>query len=224
MSTTQELVTLLQKQFKGWNRDGDRGILPYLNIAQRILCSVEADQLLIIDESTGKLPTITTTSGVYSYNLPATVNFVSQILIESSNYLSYDYGNSSRRQQRPVESYNISGISYYVYPNIRSYPANETSQAKVVFVSDPGTTEDFYRYMGYILPNDLVSESIAISIPPPYDYTILLPAAAKLLEGVQHGNYIDAIAYITKEFLPEMHKVFNRGAFGVCYDAEDHGF
>ena len=230
MSTTKELITLLQKQFKGWNRDGDRGILPYLNIAQRILCSVEAEQLMIIDESTGKLPAITTVDGTYTYNLPANVNFISSILIESGTIVSshnvpmQDYGDISRIHRRPEEEVSISGISYYLFPYIRSYPSNEENVAKVVFTENPGNSTNVYRYRGYSLPTSLVSESIALSIPPPYDFIYLLPATAKLLEGVQNGNYVEAIAYITKEFLPEMHKAFNVGAYGINCEPESHGF
>ena len=229
MSTTEELLSLLEKQYKGWNRDGPRGIRHYLNIAQRMLCNVEGEQLMIVDESTGKLPSITTVAGTFVYNLPSTVNFIDSVVVESNsntslvdNLWQQDYGN--RTHKMPAEDIVISGIVYDRVPFVRSFPADENNVAKVVFTEDPGTTSDTYRYRGYKLPTDIVSDSIALTIPPPYDMELLYPATAMLLEAVQNGNWFEAINAIRTQYVPEMHQAFNRGAYGMYNEAEDHGF
>ena len=231
MSTTEELMCLLEKQFKGWNRDGPRGIRHYLNLAQRILCTVEGDQLMCFDESTGKLPSFDTTANDFSYNLPSTVNFVDAVMVEANVQTSFidslwgqDYGRTSRIHRRPSEYINISGINYIKIPYVRTFPWSESSVARVRFSSDPGTTTDTYRYRGYDLPTDILSDSIPLSIHPPYDMTCLLPATALLMQGVQNNNYIEVLDIIQQKYVPKMHKAFNKGAFGISYEAEDHGF
>lgn len=231
MSTTEELLSLLEKQFIGWNRDGSRGIRHYLNLAQRMLCDVESEQLMIINESTGKLPAITTVAGTFTYSLPSTVGHIDSVLVEANdnstlinNLYRQDYGSVSRASQIVAEEITISGIKYIRVPYIRAFPATESNVAKIVFTEDPGTTSDIYRYRGYKLPTDIVSDTIELTIHPPYDMLYLFPATALLLEGVQNGNWLDAINTIKEYYIPKMHMTFNEGAFGTCYEAEDHGF
>lgn len=226
--TTEELISMLEKQFKGWNRDGDRGILPYLNIAQKILCSVPSKQFLVFDESTGKLPTITTVDGTFTYDLPSTINFIDMILVEDGPNVSVsfgyqDYGRSVRSTFKAYEAVEFSGIAYFKIPYVRSYPATENDVAKVIFTENPESSTDKYMYYGYKKPIDLVSDAIPLSIHPPFDALYLLPATAKLMEGVEHGNYVDAVAYIHRDILPEMNKKFNVGAFGDNHNAVDRG-
>jgi hypothetical protein len=224
-------MSLLEKQFNGWNRDGERGIRHYLNLAQRMLCTVEADQLMAIDESTGKLPAFNTTENDFSYNLPSTVNFVDAVIVEANANTSLidsmwaqDYDRITRIHRQPSKYINISGINYIQIPYVRTFPWSESAVAKIVFTSDPGTTTDTYRYRGYNLPADILSDSIALTIPPPWDMMYLLPATALLMQGVQNGNYLEVINIIQTKYIPEMHKAFNKGDFGVYYEAEDHGF
>ena len=228
---TEELLSVLEKQFLGWNRDGERGIRHYLNITQRILCNIACDQLMIFNESTGKLPTFSTTAGTFTYNLPSNVNFIDTVLVESSvrctlndNLSAQDYGFSSRVSQQPLEEVEISGINYYKIPYIRSYPATEDNPAKVMFTVEPGTSTYVYRYRGYLLVPEIVSDTIPLSIPPPHDAMILLPATAKMIEGVQNGTYAETYRDITGEYQPKMQEAFNVGAFGINQEAEDHGF
>ncbi len=229
MATTEELLTVLSKQFPGWNIDGERGLLFYLNSVQKMLCHVESDQLMIIDEATGKLPSINTTSGIFSYDLPSTVNFITKVLIETdsdnlltNNLFSQDYG--SRIYQRPSKYIDISGIQYVDIPQARSSPANEVSVAKVIFTLDPGTATDIYRYLGYRKPTELVSDTIPLTIPPPYDIKYLLPATEIMIMGVENKDIVSAYRTIDGEFVPKMQNAFNKGAFGVNYESEDRGF
>jgi hypothetical protein len=228
--TTEEILTLLEHQFPGWNRDGIRGILPYLNVAQKILCNVESDQLLIFDESTGKLPTITTVDGTYTYDLPDTVSFISSVVVEvgdlqpnSVTFFQQDYGRINRLSNMKYDTIEISGVSYYEIPYVRSYPATEDNAAKVIFTHNPGSTTDVYRYSGYPKPAELVSDTIPLTIPPPQDVLLLLPATAKLIEAVENGNYLEAYNALKNEFREEIQKEYNKGAF-VYKEPEDRGF
>lgn len=229
MSTTEELITILSKQFPGWNRDGERGIIYYLNAVQKILCTVQSDQLMIIDESTGKLPLIVTTKGAYSYDLPSNVNFISKVLIEAneSNFLANNYSRQDYGQaidQQPSHYIDISGVKYLDFVKVRSAPHSDLTVAKVIFTCDPGTTTETYRYLGYKLPAELVSDSIPLTILSPYDVLYLLPATEIMISGVENHDIVSAYKAISEEFVPKMQKAFNTGAFGVNYETEDRGF
>jgi hypothetical protein len=187
---------------------------------------------MIIDSSTGQPPTFDTTEDVLEYSLPSNVAFVENIIVRTDEQTSlmrsryfYDYGGVRNPvYPKELEYTMISGVNYEILPWIRSYPATENSVAKVLFSSDPGASTDIYRYMGYKLPTEITADTIPLSIHPPYDILYLLPATAKLMEGVQNGNYTDAIMFIEKEYVSKMNLAFNIGTFGVDYNAEDRGF
>lgn len=226
MSTTEEILTILEDRFVGWERDGPRGILHYLNIAQNILYNIDSEQTMIIDESTGNLPTIDTSDGVFAYDLPSTVRNVREIVVDSASTnslitINQDYG--ANRLGR-VETITISNNEYYRIRGIRSYPANEDNVAKIVFTSNPGDTTGIYRYVGFLLATQLTADTVPLSIHSPYDMTILMPATATLIETKENGNYLEGLTIIEREFVPRMKKAFCIGAYGTIFHAEDRGY
>jgi hypothetical protein len=229
--TTAELLNILEEQFPGWNRDGTRGLLRYVDMAQKALCMIPAEQLLIFDTTTGKLPIIATTTSVFEYTMPAEVSFVDEVLVEAgdANFsnlqtLSYqDYGRTSRSAYLP-EYRTIAGIEYLRIRFIRSWPASESSNARILFTKNPGTAAASYRRRSYRWPATLESDAIELTIPPPYDELYLLPAVGKLIEGVNHGNYIEARSAIVRDFKPLMWAAFNTGEQGKDYEPEERGF
>jgi len=219
--TTYELLNILEEQFPGWNRDGIRGLLRYIDIAQKALCMVPAEQLLIYDTATGRLPLLPTTAGMFQYFASADASFIDQVLIECDVATPIqDYGRAVKR----IERVSIAGIDYIRVPYIRTWPATDTTNAKLLFTTDPGTCPAIYRLRSYKRPASLDSDSIELTIPPPYDELYLLPAAAKLVEGANHGNYIEARAMVVKEFMPLMWQAFNMGEQGQDDEPEDRGF
>lgn len=192
---------------------------------------VPAEQLLIFDETTGQLPALATTAGTFRYYASAATSFVDQVLIEAENTnwqtlqtLSLqDYGKVSPNAVKP-EYYTIAGIQYLRVPYIRTWPASESQNAKILFTKDPGTRATAYRLRSYRKPDTLDSDSIELTVPPPYDELYLLPATAKLIEGVINGNYIEARLAITREFKPLMWKAFNEGEQGQDLEPESRGF
>ena len=80
------------------------------------------------------------------------------------------------------------------------------------------------RYLGYRKPTELVSDTIPLTIPPPYDIKYLLPATEIMIMGVENKDIVSAYRTIDGEFVPKMQNAFNKGAFGVNYESEDRGF
>jgi len=233
--TTSDLIDELVTRFNGWSRDGDHGVLRYLNAAHGQLMAMEAEQNLIVDTTTGDLPLIATTAGTFIYTMPSNVWRVTGVLIRTDtpgSPILGDYGLYNQNiMQRPLRtsmknSRSIGGRFYakYAYARCKDY-LNSSQLATVMFTRDPETKPDFYYRQSYRRPTDILSETIQPDIPPPYDFEILLPAAAKLIEGVQSGNYMEAYEYVKKVFKPALWKELNAGDQGE-YDAEpvDRGF
>lgn len=233
--TTSDLIDELVARFKNWNRDGEMGVLRYLNAAHSQLMATESESNLIVDTATGGLPVLNTTAGTFLYTMPADVWRVSGILIrldDGSIPSSLDYGQYNlQTMQRPLRTTmknarSIGGRFYakYAYARCRDY-VNPSSLATVMFTRDPETKTNYFYRQSYRRPTDILSETIQPDMAPPWDFQILLPAAAKLIEGVQSGNYMEAYEYVNTVFKPAYWKQQNAGDQGE-YDAEpvDRGF
>lgn len=231
--TTQELLAIIAEQFKGWNIDGERGILPHLNAAHHMLLAQESEQNVYYDESSGELPSLTTTDGTYNYDCDDNLWKLGGIYVRVNDIDSstgvlidmtgFDYG--TRRYNKRAPEYKVlGGINYLRVPYIRSWVSTETANARLAFTENPGDTSDYYRQFGWKKPTQIISDSIQIDIPPPWDYQYLLPATCKLLEGVQHGNYLDTQQYVIGVLKPRLWLDMNGGEQGFDYEADARGF
>ena len=59
---------------------------------------------------------------------------------------------------------------------------------------------------------------------PPWDEMYLLPAMLKLIEGVEHGNYVESRQIILKQLQPALWKELSRGEQGLDETPVDRGF
>lgn len=232
--TTRELLTILQEQFKGWNADGERGILPHLNAAHAILKTAKGEQNVYFDEASGRLPYLVTTDSDYDYDCGDNIWLLDGLLVEveiaantSGTLLStltgFDYG-TRRGTSKGVQYETLAGIQYIRVPYVRSWPATETANCRLMFTANPGTTTTFYSLYGYRKPVQILSDTVQIEIEPPWDYMYLLPATAKLIEGIQHGNYVEARNYVLNVLKPAYQKEINAGEQGFDYETDDRGF
>lgn len=223
---TEQLVDELIALNAGWNRDGDHGVLKYLNQAHRILMSAEAELTLITDETTGKLPTFDTTAETYVYTMPSNVRRVAAVYILSSSspISNKDYG-----RQLPYSDQNTRIINGERYTRIwcakGTTRINSSTLSKVTFSRDPGSTTGYYYYEAYKVPTDISSENIAVDVPEPYDFHYLVPAASKLIEAMQNYTLAEVVSYIQTVMRPAMWKEINAGDQG-SWDSEpvDRGF
>ena len=229
--STEEIVEELMQRFNGFNADGSHGVLRYINTANKILASIECERNLLLG-SDGLLPAVNTTAGTYTYTMPATVWRVSEICILIDDYTLSNVADYGQFLVRPTRStfpntVSIGGRLYASYPYARSVRDYMSSSllSQVIFSRDPGTTTDYFRRRSYKRPTEITSTGIESDFPPPLDMEILLPAAAKLIEGAQSGNYMEAYAYVSGEFKRDFWKQQNAGEAGA-YDMEpvDRGF
>lgn len=230
MSSTLEILTALQEQFKGWNVDGPRGLLYYLNVAHKLFRQCEAEQIVYYDATTGKLPYLDTVTGTFQYDLPDNCWKLWHVLVEAGvtgslldNWTGADYG-LRIGSPRKIEPVTIAGIDYLRVHNIRSWPCTESAVAQVVFTDDPGTTDDIYNIAYYKKPAEILSSSIQIEVEPPWDDMYLVPAVCRLIEGIQHGNYADARNEVMNHWRNLYWKELNKGEQGFYAETEDRGY
>lgn len=222
MATTKQLVDALRLSAPNWNRTGEKSLLSVLNQAQEILMYQEAFQNLAINTSTGKFPVLTTTDGVFYYDLTQAntgLNFdiwrVSQVLIPIESYQStsyIEYG-VSYRDPDPIRTVEYFGTQYYKYNKSNSFDAgvNGNPYARVIFQENPTTSTDKYFLLAFRKPISLDSESIALSLPTQLHYSTLLPTAIKLVEAYQNNNWDEAMAFIDEKYKPHLHNEMNMG-------------
>lgn len=218
------------EQFKGWNADGPRGVLHYIDVAHKLFRQVESEQTVYFNESTGLLPYLTTTAGTYNYSLPSNCWKLADVLVESGvtgslldTYTGVDYG-MRRGGFNKIDIVTIANIDYLRIKNVRSWPAAEAAVARMAFTDDPGTSSDVYNLRYYKKPVSITSDSIQLEVEPPYDELYLLPAVCKLIEGIEHGNYAEARMELLSVWRPKYWNEINSGAQGFEYESEDHGY
>lgn len=227
--TTQQLVDHLIRLHNGWARTGNNGVLRYLNMANSILVSVDAEQNIIYDDDTDELPTIDTTTGTLLYTLPAAIRRVVSVLIKAEDY-SYNSCVRSDYERRVRTTspnlYTFGGVPYVRIPYIKTRDRKSSSVlAQIRFTVNPGTKTGYYYYAAYKRPTDITAERIQHDIPEPYDIQFLLPAASTLIAGVQNYTFQEAVETIRLHTAKEYANVLGEGDQGYI-DSEpvDRGF
>ena len=215
-------------QAEGWNRTGEKGLLEMLNLTQEILYNTESHQSIAI-RTDGDLPYIATSASTYQYTLNQSTTGLSddiwrvgQVLVKPpfSNQLlaaiRVEYGITPNLRQ-PIQQMEWNGVEYFRFFQIKMKDARRGGHPLLTFTLDPGdTTQDFYL-IAYKKAEELVSENIRLTIPEHLHITHVLPAAMKLVEGFQNGNMIEALAFIKKEYGPEIQEELNQGDQGETH-------
>ncbi|HUX56362.1 MAG TPA: hypothetical protein VMV77_05280 [Bacteroidales bacterium] len=230
---TEEMLGMLETQCDGFNRYGLNGLLFFLRTAQSVLADTPNEQNIVFDEATGNLLPLETQDGVFKYDAPDDTWRIAGILTLANNGggllnewpgRNSDYGIGRQYSGvKQLEHIYISGIDYIRIPYIRSYDAGDITNPYVIFTKNPGDTEDIYYWYCYGKATALLSESIPLSIKPPYDYMFLFPATVKLAQAYKDGDYLKALPEVMK--LKQLYAIeMNKGEQGVDSDAEDRGF
>lgn len=229
---SNEFYNLCETTLDGINRNGAVSIQFITDIAQNVLLSIESEQTTSFANATGRLPLITTQAGVFNYDAPADCWRIAGILVEVDQpnsileqyYYNYDYSSiRTRSGGNKLEIIKISGISYYRVPYTRSWDAGDTTRARYMFTEDVGDTNDTYRLWYYPKPTKLLSDTIPLSIGPPYDLLYLFPAVTTLYRAMQDGDMLEAIQKI-KLIRNEYNDELNKGAQDTDLESRDHGY
>jgi len=231
---TNEMLALLEVHADGMNRDGTNGLLFFLNTAQNILTLQPAEQNIVFGTD-GRLPSFNTVDGTYVYEAPAEIwrvegvyieGNVTNRLIEEFIYRNFDYGvygSNYRTGVRELERRTITGIEYFRTPYVRTQDASDTGRATATFTENPGATTAEYRWYGLRRDTAIVSDSIPLTVKPPYDYMYLLPATLLLIQGFKDGDFLNKHAEVlalAKKYQLEL----NKGEQGEFNGSIERGF
>lgn len=219
MASTSELLTWIELECHGWNREGPRGSRALLNEAQKLLLFNECEQTMIFDGSTGDLPYLATTSGTFRYTIATAggenVWLVGAVVVDALSVNGLDYGGIVSQRSWKLEDMPIAGNEYYRLRNIRSIPWNESASANLTFTINPGTSTALYRVLAYKRCSELTSDAVSHEMPGATDIDYLMPATMKLIEAIDdHGNMVEARRYIRQELRPQMWGELARGEQG----------
>ena|GEM_PF-3511086 len=225
MATTKQLVSWIRLNAQKWNRVGEQGILPILNEAQNILMQNESSQTLKYDSATGDVPVLNTEAGKFVYDMPEDVWRVNMVmtLVPFKNDLtlpySYEYGIETDTK-RPYEEAYFNGKKYMRLLYCSTVDASYGKPAQVRFHLDPGDSSGAYNYRGYTRPRQLTSEAIPLSLPEKFHFTHLLPAAMKMIEALQYGDWAGASEWVRGHYAQEIYREMTRGEQGESCLAE----
>lgn len=227
---TDEILNMLEVQCDGMNRDGPNGLTFFLRIVNDIFGKTASEQHVVYDETTGRLPVFNTTAGVFRYTAPENIWRIAGVLVESdvtwgTNVVTQDYGSYSARQGRyKIERLMLGNIEYVRVPFIRSYDAQDRTQAYIIFTEDPGITTGLYRWYGYRNPTPILSDSITLcESSDMYAWGYIFPATVKLVQGFKDGDFLKA--HLDVEALANKYgREKNKGEQGEDSDAIDNGF
>jgi hypothetical protein len=207
---TVELVDELIERFKGWTHDGSHGVLRYLDQAHTILMSQESHQTAAYSMQSGELPKLETAAEVRVYTLPHNIWRVGGVLLRGNCGL-------------PGKEVTIAGEFFWSVSSVRTWDwLSHDSPARVSFTIDPGERTFYLR--AWVRPTPLTSVKIPHQIPPPNDALYLLPAAAKLIEGVQNGDAIEARRFVEHELKPKFWASMNKGEQSEYIEPVSRGF
>ena len=215
MATTSQLLTWLELELDGWNREGPRGTRALLNQAHKILLQQECEQNLLFDPFTGDFPFLTTVAAQYVYNVPALVGVLPYWLIKA---VLVDPTNAPTGEHWQFEDYYFGENQYYRIKNMRTLEAGASPLlvASVAFLKeDPGDTTDVFRIAGYREPVEILSDNIQHEMPGTTDMEFLYPATVMLIRSINDDKKMEkARFYIETVLKPKIIQSLDRGEQG----------
>jgi len=227
MPALSQMMTWTLLQAPGWQRDGEKGLLPIFNEAYNILKRAETEQTVQL--VSGELPSLTTLDNVFTYNLPTTVwrctkvGFIMPYTLNYNLSILEDYGMQTNRQM-PDQEFYFGGKKYLRFPHIRTHDKNFNTPARIDFTVNPGATTGLFLYIAHMEPIlQLTSENIEPDLPE-HLHPYLMQAVLKLVEALQNGNYTEAYLFIDKEIKPKVHAEQNLGEQGLSGHIERREF
>jgi len=205
MATTSQLLTWIESVKHGWTREGVKGTRPLLNEAHKMLLYDEIEQRLVLED--GDFPFLVTTDSVYQYNLPVACSVLTAVVVDAEETIDSDFH---------IEDYRNNGKHYYRILDVNSREATNDDAAILNFIGvNPGDTTELYRLVYYEAPINIASDVIQHQMPGSCDMEFLMPATIKLIEGIDHGNIIEARQYIYEVIKPQFKARMSRSDQGV---------
>ncbi|MCP3683505.1 MAG: hypothetical protein GY861_12530 [bacterium] len=222
MATVGEIASwVIKSQANGYNRTTD--VVPIINEAHKMFMKHEQAQTTIIDPTTGRLPTLSTTLDQYEYDAPVVNNqvpwSVGKVCLRFNRPFDYNrqsYVYSELPLINTYEYFEMGGNHYYPYQFAQQLDALVDEPCKITFTRNPGDTTNRFYLLMYKQPKEILSDRIQLQIPDRdgAHRMYFFPAVMKLIEAQNNGNYMEAVEYIETVLKPKVWKVMNSGQQG----------
>jgi hypothetical protein len=140
-------------------------------------------------------PYLSTTDGVYTYTLGATIRRVSRVYaLATNNNYNFNYpaynGWDGGWYKQPKMNNRLGSPEIDVPVDSVEALSPDSASCQIIFPSqnNPGTTTDVFLLEQYKWPTQLTAESIALSIPESFATTLLYYKVLRLLEEQEYHN------------------------------------
>jgi len=216
VASTSQLLTWIELEAHGWQREGVKGTRALLNEAHKLLLTAEREQNILFDSATGELPFFTTVDGTYNYSAPDNVWLISGVVVDDPGNLP-DTPNVTSMRSWKTNEVSVAGILYYSIQNIRTQPSRRGVAANLTFIGmNPGDYDSLYRAWAYRLPTDIGSDRVQHEMPGSTDVEYLMPATLKLIDSIDdHSKMEQARLYIEQVLKPKMWTELDGGEQGL---------
>lgn len=214
MASTSQLLTWIELELHGWQREGSRGSRALFNEAHRILNIAEREQNLLWDDTTGEFPYLTTQNGVYRYDMPSTVWRIAGVAVDDLSMLP---NSSAVNRQWRYEDMEIAGITLWRILNITSRDQRRGQNAFLRFIGmNPGATTEVFRRVAYRLPVEILSDSIQHEFPGDTDVRFGMQATMMLADAIDdHSKMVNTRRYLEEVLRPQYQSEIDGGEQGT---------
>ena len=170
---TSSLIALIKRQAPGWSNEEIRELI---DDVQLIMLSHALEFNRSIDTSTGLDHVLTTTTGIYEYEISIANGFTDDALFIESVYTTTD----------PEPAYNYDEDRVEDGEDVYSVPATRASVAKVIFKDDPLGNDFYIRY--YKKPTSVSMQYTNLSVPEWWHIKGVRVGVLGIIEEVEHGT------------------------------------
>lgn len=212
--STKTAVEEIKRKAPNRSSDGGTAILQMMDRAQRYLFSRPCSLTMLIDESTGTYPIITTVDGTKKYSLTSAVVSLPTYSYTDDNGVARTPSLRVGRvlgvfsDTAPASDYGfglsrgVLGVSDdKVFYKITATPGTEVVPASVVFSFNPGTSDDRFKLYALVEPLRLTSDTIPLMVPMEWEYLIVLGAIGFIQEqDYGKSDAIDRFYAMAKDF------------------------
>ncbi len=200
--TITQLVALIKKQNPEWV---DQDILDLLNWFQEMCLKTSSAENIYYDITTGDLPFLSTTQGVFQYIMPSLYYDVEAIVIKDHTLLTNNPAFTASHFgefKYPSDLIRLGSHNYTQVPTVKTKAFGPAGVCSIMFTFDPQTTTNTYQIYGYTFQNAITSKQSILYIPDKYHLSCVVPAIQTLIDGLDNGDFENSIAKINQLYLP----------------------
>jgi hypothetical protein len=214
--TVTQIVALLKRQNPDWT---DQLILDQLNFFQEMALKIASSSNVYYDPTTGDLPYLTTSDGVFEYDMPSFYFDVQAIVLKDTTFLTNNPNFTASNRGTyvyPSNKLRLGSHEYCEVPIKHKKALGPNGVCTVMFRFNPKDSTQTYQIYGYTGPaNAIMSKSSVLNIPDKYHMMCVVPGVQTLIDGLDNGSFEDSIEKLKALYLPPIWA-------DMQYDGEDN--